>query len=82
MKFLLMCKKKYCPNCRCKDTWLYSFSNKDKMIELYDVINEKRETTKNLLSDKDMKFSDSEFNALISLDEVKKIKEMLQNEID
>ncbi|MBD5442467.1 MAG: hypothetical protein HDR34_03530 [Treponema sp.] len=65
-------QRKYCPNCRYKDTWLYSFSNKDKIRELYDVIDEKRKVTKILLSDTDtgIKFSDSEFNSLVSLDDV------------
>ena len=68
---IIKMQEKYCPNCGYKNTWLYSFGNKVEIIELYDVANEKRKTTKNLLPS--IKFSDSEYNSLISLDDVKKI---------
>lgn len=64
-------QKKYCPNCENKKTWLYSFDNKSEIRELYDVINGNRKIAKELLPC--MKFSDSEYNSLISLDYVKKI---------
>lgn len=67
-------QEKYCPNCGDKNTWLYSFGNKVKIIELYNVVKQKRDATKDLLPG--IKFSDSEFNSLISLD---KVEERISN---